>query len=105
MPLQLCITGALSAVLELREMTLEESDLMLVGCGWCVVGRRLDREMVIDFALVDGSGGLRNELSPQHGLTIPFRCLINGDLDTLLRASIGGVLVRRIEVDIFVDSA
>jgi hypothetical protein len=62
----------------------EECNLMLVGRDRDVVGRCLDREVIEEFALVDGGGCLRNELGPQHALAIPFGSLIDGNLGTLL---------------------
>lgn len=100
-PLQLIV--ALAAVLKLSEMAFEKGNLMFVRGGRGVLGGCLNREVVEEFALVDSSGRLRDKLSPQHGLAIPFGCTVNGNLDTLLRASVGWVLELGVEVDVFVD--
>lgn len=54
------------AVLHLSEVALEEVDLVLVVDAGRVRGGALHREMVPDFARVDGGGGLRDELGAPH---------------------------------------
>lgn len=54
------------SVLQLREVTLEEADLVLVCRTGDVGGASLDREVVVYGALVDGSLCLRDELSAPH---------------------------------------
>jgi hypothetical protein len=56
--------------------------------------------VVEDLALVDGGAGLRDQLSTEHGLAVPRRGLVVGDLDALLGACVGGVLVRCVHVDV-----
>lgn len=92
-PLQVGVTATAGTVLQLSEVALEEGNLVLVRRGGLVGAGCLDREMVVKLALVDGLGGLRDELRPQHSLAIPLGSLINSDLDTLLRAGVGRVLI------------
>jgi hypothetical protein len=103
-PLELVAAAARSTILHLGEVALEESDLVLVVLGRLVGAGSLDREVVVDLALVDGGGGLGNQLSPEHGLAVPLGSLIDGDLDTLLGASVGGVLELRVEIDVVGNS-
>jgi hypothetical protein len=56
------------AVLELREMALEEADLMLVCRTGDIGGTPLDREMVEDGTFVDSCLGLRDEFGAPHVL-------------------------------------
>jgi len=99
-PMEVVVGAALSTVLHLGEVALKEVDLVLSGrrrrVGVCV----LHGEVVEDLALVDGSAGLRDQLGTEHGLAVPRRSLVVGDLDALLGAGVGGVLVRSIHVDI-----
>ena len=81
-------------VFQFREMALEETDLVFVRRTWDVGCRPLDREMVVDCALVDSSLSLGDELCPPH-VAVPLRCVIDCDLGTLLAASVSGVLVVR----------
>ena len=75
-------------------MALEETNLVFVRRTWDVGCRPLDREMVVDCALVDSSLRLGNQLCPPH-VAVPLRRVIDRDLGTLLAASVSGVLVVR----------
>ena len=99
-PLKVGVGRARGAVLELSEMRLEESDLVFVGGRRGVLGGSLDGEVVVDLALVDGCLGLGDEFGAQHGLAVPFRGLVDGDLYTLLGSSVGGVLEGGVKVDV-----
>lgn len=86
--------------LELGEVALEESDLVLTG--GC---RRVDilahqGEVIVNLAADDGSVGLRDELCPSHVLAVPVSRLVKGDLGTLLGPSICWVLVVGGQVDV-----
>jgi hypothetical protein len=59
------------AVLKLGEVAFEEADLVLVCRAGDVGAAALDREVVVDGALVDGSLGLGDELRAPHVL---IRC-------------------------------
>lgn len=61
-------------------------------------------EVVVDFALVDGRGGLRDQLDASHGLAIPVGGAIEGELGALLGDGVGRVLVGGGEGDVLVDS-
>lgn len=86
-PLQVGVAGTLLAVhpaiFELGEVTLEEADLVLIGGAWYIGGGSLNREVIVDGALVDGCGGLRNELSSPH-VRVPLRGIVDCDLSALL---------------------
>jgi hypothetical protein len=56
--------------------------------------------VVVHLSAVDGGLGLRDELRAPH-VAIPLRAAVDGDLGTLLAASICGVFVRRREVNVF----
>lgn len=92
------------SILQLREMALEEADLMLVGCAWDISSRSLYREMVVDSALVDGSCCLRDKLCSPH-IRIPFRSVVNGDFSALFRVRVRGILVARRQVHVFCNRA
>lgn len=49
--------------------------------------------------------GLRDQLGAQHGLAIPARSAVNGDLGTFVDGSVGRIGVGRIEVDVVGDVA
>ena len=65
-------------------MTLEEADLMLVLLTRWVGASMLHREMVVDFALVDGGSGLRDQFRPQHTVIVPDGAVVDGDLDSFV---------------------
>lgn len=88
------------AILELREVALEEGDLVLVGRAGHIGGAALDAEVVVYFSACDGGLGLGDELCAPH-VAVPLCGVVDGDLDTLLAAGICGVLVRGREVDVF----
>ena len=96
-PPQLAIACALltrnQPILQLCEVALEEADLMLAECAWSVDIGALHAGMIIYVPLVDGCSRLWDELSAAHRLTIPVRCVVDGDLDSLFARCIGGVLV------------
>lgn len=73
-PLQVGVRGAgLSvdpAVLQFGEVALEEANLVLVCSAGNVRGASLDREVVVNSALVDGSFGLWDELCAPHVLQV-----------------------------------
>lgn len=96
--------ASLATILELREVTLEESDLVFVGRGRSIGRRGLDREVVVNGAFIDRSTCLRNKLCSQHGLPIPLCGLIDSDLGTLLGARIRWILEGSVEIDISVDT-
>ena len=76
---------------------------MLMLITWSIRRRPLHRKVVECLSLVDSCLRLWNELRPQH-IAIPFRSLINRDLDTLLGGLVGRVLERRREVHVFLNS-
>lgn len=57
--------------LQLREMALEEADLVLAVQARGVSGAAHDAEMVEDLPAVDGRGGLRDQLGAAHVLPVP----------------------------------
>jgi hypothetical protein len=105
-PLQVGIASPLftidPSVLQLREMAFEEADLVLIRGTGDIGGGSLDREVVVYSALVYGFFRLGNELCSPH-IRVPLRSVVNGDLGTLLRAGIGGILEAGREVDVFGD--
>lgn len=104
-PLQVGVASAGSTVLEFREVGFEEGDLVLVGRGGLVSARGLEGEVVVQFPLVDGGGGLGDQLGAQHALAVPLCGLVDGDLDALLGGCVGGVLEGRVQVHVFGDGA
>ena len=104
-PLQVGVAAAGAAVLEFREVGFEEGDLVFVGRGGLVSARGLEGEVVVQFPLVDGGGGLGDQLGAQHALAVPLCGLVDGDLDTLLGGRVGGVLKGRVQVHVFGDGA
>ena len=102
-PLQVGVGRSRRTVLQLSEVALKESNLVLVGGSWGVLSCGLDGEVVVDLALVDGSLGLGDEFGAQHGLAVPLCGLVDGDLDTLLRRCVGGVLEGGTEVYVVGD--
>lgn len=104
-PLQVSAAAAVRAVLEFREVGLKEGDLVLVVGGGLVGARRLDGEVVVQFSLVDGGGGLGDQLGAQHALAVPLCGLVDGDLDALLGGCVGGVLEGAVQVHVFGDGA
>ena len=99
-PVEVVVRAALGTVLHFGEVALKEVDLVLSSrrrrVGACV----LHGEVVEDLALVDGGAGLGDQLGTEHGLAVPRRGLVVGDLDALLGAGVGRVLGVGIEVDI-----
>ena len=86
-PLQVGVGGARLAVdpsvLQLREVALEEADLVLIGRGGNVGSRALDREVVVDVSFVDGGCSLGDQFGPPH-VRVPFCGAVDGDLSALL---------------------
>ena len=80
-------------ILHLREMALEEVDLVLIVWVWSIRVRSHHTKVVVDLALVDSGGGLRDKLSTPH-IGVPFCGRVDGDLHTLLGDCIRRVLVR-----------
>jgi hypothetical protein len=103
--LQVSAAAAVGAVLKFREVGLEESDLVLVVGGGFVCACRLDGEVVVQFSLVDGGGGLGDQLGAQHALAVPLCGLVDGDLNALLGGRVGGVLEGAVQVHVFGDGA
>lgn len=106
-PLESWVAGSgstgVQSVLQLSEVGFEEVNLMLqVGAGSIGVSS-LDREVVVDTALVDWSAGLWNQLGTSHVLTVPVSSSVNGDLDTLVGGGVCWILVAWGEVDILSD--
>jgi len=87
--------------LHLREMALKKVNLMLAVNAWRVGGRPLHAEVVPDVAGVDSGASLGNQLSASHRLPIPVGGIVQRDLDALVGARVGGILVGGGEVDIF----
>jgi hypothetical protein len=102
-PLQVGVGRSRRTILQLSEVAFKESNLVLVGGSWGVLSCGLDGEVVVDLALVDGSLGLGDEFGAQHGLAVPLCGLVDGDLDTLLRRCVGGVLEGGTEVYVVGD--
>lgn len=88
--------------LQLGEVGLEETDLVLLGLRRGVGGRVLQGEVVVDLAGVDGSGRLGDEFGPAHGLALPVAGVVDGDLGTILAGGVGRVLVVGGNVDVSV---
>jgi hypothetical protein len=99
-PVEVVVRAALRAVLHLGEVALEEIDLVLACRGGGVGTGVLHGEVVVDLSLVDRGAGLRDQLGAKHGLAVPGRGLVVGDLDALLRARVGRVLGVGVEVDV-----
>ena len=104
-PVEVVVRAALGTVLHFGEVALKEVDLVLSSrrrrVGACV----LHGEVVEDLALVDGGAGLGDQLGTEHGLAVPRRGLVVGDLDALLGACVGGVLVSGVHVDVVLCAA
>ena len=102
-PLQVRVAGSTlaihPAVLQFREVALEEGDLVLVGCAGHIGGAALDAEVVVHLAAGDGGLGLGDELRTPH-VAVPLCGVVDGDLGALLAACVRGVLVRWGEVDV-----
>ena len=79
-------------ILQLREVALEEADLVLVRGTRDVRRRPLDREVVVHSTSVDGSLRLRDQLGSPH-VTVPLGCAVDRDLRALFATGICGVLV------------
>lgn len=96
-PLEVGVFGAACAAkpadLHLGEVALEEVDLVLAGCGGRVGVAAHHAEVVPDLTRVDGGRGLRDQLGTSHRLAIPVGRVGESDLDALVRARVGGVLV------------
>ena len=103
-PPQRLIQRSLLAVddseLQLREVALEEADLVLLVPGRRVRGRVLHAEVVEDLALVDRCRGLRDQLRAEHVVAVPDGTVVDGDLDALRTAAVCRVLVAGGEVDV-----
>jgi hypothetical protein len=92
------------SILQLREVALEEADLMLV-CRTRDVGcRPLNGEMIEHGSLVDGGLRLGNQLRAPH-VTVPLRCAVDCDLRALFAAGIADVLEVGREIHVFGDGA
>lgn len=102
-PLQVGVGSSLlsadPAVFQLREMALEEADLVLVRCTGHIRRTSLDAEMIKHGALVNRCCGLWDQLRAPH-VTVPFCSAVDGDLGTLLGVCVARVLVRRGQVDV-----
>lgn len=72
--------------LHLREVRLEEVDLVLAVYAGRVGGGTLHTKMIVDHSRIDGSCCLRNKLSSPHALAIPIGGAVERDLDTLAAA-------------------
>lgn len=57
-------------------------------------------EVVVDGALVDGGGGLGDQLGAEHAAAVPLRGLVDGDLGALRGGRVGGVLEVGADVDV-----
>jgi hypothetical protein len=86
-------------------MALEEADLVLAVDAGSIRSASLDAEMIPDCSGVDRGCCLRDQLSAAHGLAIPVRSGVEGELCAFRGASICGVLVAGVEVYVFGDSA
>jgi hypothetical protein len=84
-----CFSYTLSKV---QNLYLQEANLVLVVDTWCICRASLHTEMIIDFALVDCSSSLWNQLGAPH-ITVPFRRGVYGDFGSLFGAAVGWVLV------------
>jgi hypothetical protein len=82
-----------------RVLDLQEVYLVLKVGVWCVCGGPLHAEVIVQCTGSQVCSGLRDQLGSPH-VGIPLRCVIDGDLDTLVGGRIGGVLVVSGEVDI-----
>lgn len=102
-PLQVRVGSTLLAadptVLQLREVALEEADLVFVRGAGYILSAPLDAEVVVYRSAVDCGLGLRNQLCAPH-IAVPFGGAVDGDLGALLGVGVAGVLVRGREVDV-----
>lgn len=65
----------------------------------------LHAEMVEHLACVDCGCGLWDELGTEHAVVVPDGGVVDGDLDSLLTATVCRILVRRAQVHVFCDRA
>src|SRR5450756_82039 len=78
---------------ELREVRLEEADLMLSVDGRGIGFFVHNTEVIPDRSLVDCCCCLGDQFRSAHGLAVPEGSAIQGELGALSAACIGGVLV------------
>lgn len=97
-PLQVGVGSSLlaadPAVFQLREMALEEANLVLVRCTRHIRRTSLNAEMIEHGTLVDRCCGLRDQLRAPH-VTVPLGSAVDGDLGSLLGVCVARVFVRR----------
>lgn len=102
-PLQVRVRDALlaanPAILQFREMALEERNLVLVRRRGDIRTAPLDAKMVVHRTLVNGRSGLRDQLRAPH-VAVPFRGAVDGDAGALLGVGVAGVLVRGRQVHV-----
>jgi len=79
--------------LEFGKVRLEEEDLVLRG-SWRIGGRVHDGEVIVHLTGTQVLRCLGDELGTHHGLSIPMRGRVDGQLETLALSGIGRVLVR-----------
>lgn len=91
------------AILHFGEGALEEAHLVFFVWRRRAGGSMLHGEVVEHLSGVDGGRGLRDQLSPEHAIVIPDGAIVDGNLNTLLRARVGRVLVVRGQVHVFSD--
>lgn len=79
--------------LQLREMALEETDLVLAVYAGGIGRASFDAEMVPYFSGVDRGFGLGDQFGASHRLAVPVGGTVEGELCALLGACVCGVLV------------
>lgn len=66
---------------------------MFFACAGRVGRGMLHAEMIEDFSLVDGGGGLGDQFGAAHGLAVPVAGAIESDFDAVGAAGVGRVFV------------
>lgn len=106
-PLQLQITRPTLArnptILHLGKVALKEINLVLAIHAGRVGPIAHHAKVVIDLALVDGRGRLRDQLDASHVLAVPVGGAIEREFGALLGHGVGGVLVGGRQGDVLVD--
>ena len=88
-------------IFHLGEMAFEEVDLVLQRCARCVGAGAHHAKVVVDEALVDAGGRLRDQLGAPHVLSVPVGGVVDGHFDALFRGRVGRVFVVGGKIDVF----